>query len=134
MEKKLSKKSSGTWGCEHGCDVTTAPCKHIEKLLPQLGDKRLVRIDDIANFSMDVFAFYHPKFSLKDFEEDMRDHGFVNDWDLELLVAKFYYGMSNRQITRDQDYVSARTTDRRIKQLVRLLDERGYRAKRRKRK
>lgn len=126
MEKKLSEKSSKTWGCEHGCDVRYKPCKHIERKLPQVSDKRTIHVDDIANFSMDVFTFYHPKFELEEFKEEMKTYGFVENWDLELLIAKFFYGMSNRSITRDQDFVSARTTDRRINQLVRLLRERGY--------
>ena len=116
---------SEKWACDRGCDLKKEPCSHLEELLPQMGDKRLIRFD-VSNMSLDVFQVYRPTFSLEEFQDLMRSHGFVDSWDLELLTAKYFHGMSNRKITKDQNFCSTRTTDRRLKALHALLVERGF--------
>lgn len=121
---------SKEWVCS-SCGPVVTICPHLEALLPPMRDKKLVRVDT-ANFSLDVFQVYRPSFSLSVFTEKMRGYGFVNEWDLELLTAKYFYGMSNRQITKDQNFCSPRTTDRRLRALHTLLVERGFQPRRRK--
>lgn len=115
-----------TWDCAHGCDLNGGViCPHLEKLLPQMSDKR-VRYADDTNASLDFVKIQHPKFDLSEFQDLMRNYGFVEEWDLTLLTLKYFHGMSNRQITKDQNYCSPRTTDRRLKQLHAQLVERGF--------
>lgn len=123
-------KKRDVWACEHGCDLSRVPCEHLEKLLPQMRDRKVVRVD-VANHTVDVFQVYHPKHSLKEFVDLMRSFGFTNDWDLELLTAKYFYGISNRNITKEQNFCSPRTTDRRLRHLHALLVERGFKPRRR---
>lgn len=59
----------------------------------------------------------------------MRGYGFIDSWDLELLTSRYFYGMSHRSIAADQSYVSYKTVERRLKELHKLLKERGYGAK-----
>lgn len=124
-------KKPKEWACTEGCPITSTPCVHLEQLLPSMRDKKLVRVD-VTNMSLDVFQVYRPSFSLGVFTEKMKGFGFLNEWDLALLTAKYYYGMSNRQITKEQNYCSPRTTDRRLKALHALLKERGFKPRRRK--
>ncbi len=124
MEKKQLKKKPEKWACSEGCDVTSSICKHIEKSLPQISDYRLARVDT-STFSMDVFKAYRPEFDLSEFVDYVRSYGFVDPWDIELITAKYFYGMSYRQIERDFGYVSFKTAQRRLKHLHSLMLERG---------
>lgn len=104
------------------------PCEHLEELLPQMRDKK-VPYGDTTNCSMDVIKIHHPEHDpqkLEEFQTLIKNYGFTDEWDIELLTLKYYNGMSNRQITKDQNYCSPRTTDRRLKQLHALLVERGF--------
>lgn len=56
----------------------------------------------------------------------MRSFGFIDSWDLDLLTSKYFYGLSNRTIASEQSYVSYKTIERRLKELHKLLKERGY--------
>lgn len=108
-----------------GCELAERPCEHLEKLLPQMRDRKLVRTE-VSNHTQDVFKVYRPSFDLEDFIALMRSYGFLEEWDMELLVSKYFYGLSNKQITIEQNYCSASTMDRRLRELRRLLKERGY--------
>jgi hypothetical protein len=79
-----------------------------------------------ANATVNIFTVMQPTFSRKVFIESMRGMGFVDEWDLSLLEAKYYYGMSAKRIADEQHYVSRRTVSRRLEQLRALLRERGY--------
>jgi hypothetical protein len=119
---------SEKWACpDPRClaDHEREICPALERLLPPMRDKKLQRVD-MGNMSLDVFQVMRPTFSLEQFQELMRNYGFVEEWDMELLTLKYFYGMSNRQITKDQNYCSPRTTDRRLKQLHAQLVERGF--------
>jgi hypothetical protein len=119
---------SKEWACsDPTCVVDTSReiCPHLEALLPSMRDKKLQRVD-MGNMSLDVFQVMRPTFSLERFQELMRNYGFIDEWDMELLTLKYFHGMSNRQITKDQNYCSPRTTDRRLKQLHAQLVERGF--------
>lgn len=94
-------------------------------------DKKLARAA-VENFSVDVFKFYRPSFDLKEFKELMRSYGFLEEWDLDLLIAKYFYGMSYRQIESDFNYVSFSTIRWRLKHLHKLLVERGFTHRKRK--
>lgn len=79
-----------------------------------------------ANATVSIFTVMQPTFSRKVFIESMRGMGFLDEWDLSLLEAKYYYGMSSSRIVEEQNYVSSRTVRRRLQQLRALLKERGY--------
>lgn len=114
------------WVCEHGCDLSKGViCSHLEKLLPNMGDGRLQRANS-ANATVDMIRSHHPQFSLPEFEQLMRDYGFFEEWDLDLLKAKYFYGQSVRQIANDFSYCSFKTVARRLKALHALLEERGF--------
>jgi hypothetical protein len=74
----------------------------------------------------DVFNTFRPEFSLHEFESLIRKYGFVNSWDRELLISRYFYGLSFRSIADEQHYVSYQTVRRRLKELHKLLKERGY--------
>lgn len=93
-------------------------------------DGKLARAANIENHSRNLFEERFPKFSLSEFRAQMQEYGFVDEWDIELLTAKYFYNMSARSIAEDQHYVGKSTVDRRLKELRRLLKERGYGAKR----
>lgn len=113
------------WVCAEGCDVSKSICRHIERTLPQMGDGRLCRANDV-NLSVDVIRVNHPQFDLKEFQQLMRDYGFYEEWDLDLLTAKYFYGQSLRQIAEDFNWCSFSTIRWRLKELHVLLQERGF--------
>lgn len=119
------------WVCSKGCDLSRVACEHLEALLPSMRDKKLVRAD-VANHSLDVFQVYRPSFDLNEFVQLMRKFGFVEDWDLELLTAKYYYEMSNEAIQEEQSYTSRFVVARRLKHLQAQLKERGFKPRSRK--
>lgn len=118
-------KKQNEWVCSHNCPPRKEPCEHLEALLPPVDAEKHV-ITDYSQASLDVFQVYYPKFSLPEFEEKMRSFGFVEEWDLDLLTARYYYGQSLRQIEHEFSYMSYQTVKRRLKKLHTLLLERGY--------
>ena len=124
-------KKRSEWVCAESCPVTENPCSHLERLLPSMRDKKLQRMDT-QNMTVDVFQAYRPTFELSDFEALMRGFGFYEEWDLQLLVARYYYGESLRQIEKQFSYMSYQTVKRRLKALHVLLVERGFKPRRRK--
>ncbi len=117
---------SKEWACEHGCDLSTGVvCPHLERLLPPMWEQE-VRVVDTTRMSMDVFQTMRPSFNLNRFQDLMRNYGFVDQWDLDLLTAKWFYGRSLRQIAEELNYVSFKTVQRRLKRLQALLVERGF--------
>lgn len=125
MGKKPLCDAQPVWACEVGCDLSERPCEHLERLLPQMRHRK-VRLTEVARHTQDVFKFYRPSFDINEFVALMRSYGFTKEWDIELLIAKYGYGLSNKRITAEQNYCSASTTDRRLRELRRLLKERGY--------
>jgi len=85
-----------------------------------------------VSLTVDAFKAYHPQFSLKEFRAEMREFGFTDEWDLELLVAKYFYGQSQKEIAKSENYVSQQTVSRRLGRLRELLKERGFKPKGRK--
>lgn len=127
-------KKQNVWACSNPTclvDVSREICPHLEKLLPQMGEKRVQRVD-IANASMDFIRLQHPQFSLEEFTQLMRSYGFYEEWDIDLLTAKYFYGQSVRQIANDFAYCSFKTVARRLKTLHALLKERGFKPRTRK--
>lgn len=125
MKKRL------VWACTEGCPITRRPCAHLERLLPPMRHKKLAYIDT-SNMSLDVFQVYRPTFELSVFTENMRGYGFIEEWDLDLLTAKYFYGLSSRKIATEFNWCSSSTISRRLKTLHKLLVERGFKPKKRK--
>lgn len=120
---------SKEWVCS-SCGPIVTICRHLEALLPPMRDKKLVRVD-VANFTQDVFHMYRPTFELGVFTEKMRGFGFVDEWDLELLTAKYFYNQSLRQIADEFNWCSFSTVRWRLKELHSRLVERGFKPRRR---
>ena len=87
---------------------------------------KIISGDAAAAHTLSVFQVMLPSFSKEEFTATMRSFGFVEDWDLELLELKYYYGFSARKIADELSYVSHDTVSRRLRQLHTLLKERGY--------
>lgn len=79
-----------------------------------------------AHSTVSFFDTIFWKFDLDEFKSQMRSYGITDAWDMDLLEARYYYGMSLRGIQKDQNFVSKNTISRRLKQLHDLLTERGY--------
>lgn len=125
--KKPLKPKPEKWECKEGCDVTTRICSHLERTLPSMRDGKVQLAGLCAALStVDAFNVFRPSFSLRDFESTMRSYGFTDSWDIELLTSRYFYGMSYRSIADDQNYVAYKTVERRLKELHKLLKERGY--------
>jgi hypothetical protein len=60
------------------------------------------------------------------------EFGIVSYWDTELLVARYVYDMTLRQIRDDYGFTDLKTAFSRLRQLRRLLVERGIKPRRRK--
>ena len=90
---------------------------------------QLITSENAAKFTMSIFQVMQPSFSRSVFIEQMLGYGFTDKWDLGLLEAKYFYGMSAHRIADEQHYVSHDTVSRRLKQLHTLLKERGYKRK-----
>ncbi len=127
-DKKPSATFAEIWVCPHKCELTRAPCPHLEKLLPQMRDKKTVYLD-VSNRSTAFFEHHQPTFSLPNFVSFLKSHGIFEEWDLELLVCRYHYGMTLRNIEKDLSYISRRTIKRRLKSLHNLLIERGIKPK-----
>lgn len=78
----------------------------------------------ISAMTINVFQAYLPSFKQKDFEDTMRSYGFTDAWDLQLLTARYYHKQSSETIAKNLNYVSSRTTRRRLQHLRALLKER----------
>lgn len=113
------------WSCVKGCDLSKRPCAHLERLLSPMWEQE-VRVVDISKTSMDVFQAYRPTFNLSEFQQTMRDFGFFQEWDMELLTARYFYDQTLRQIADEYAYCSFKTVHRRLKVLHGLLKERGF--------
>lgn len=124
--KKPLKISPDPWVCPELCDMTTGvPCKHLEKLLPQMRHKK-VAYADTTNCSLDVFQAYQPTFDIKAFQSLMRNYGFVDDWEIELLTARWFFGMSLRKIADEFGWISFSTIRWKLKELNEELVKRGF--------
>jgi hypothetical protein len=87
---------------------------------------QLISSEAAATATASFFDVIHWKFDVNDFKKQMLSHGITDAWDMDLLEARYYYGMSLRGIQKEQNFVSKDTIARRLKQLHALLVERGY--------
>jgi hypothetical protein len=116
------------WGCSE-CVPSKTPCKHLEELLPQMTDgdhPKYISDGAIAAMTMNIFQSVFWTFSTTKFLELMRNYGFTDAWDLELLEAKYCRNLSAADVAKEQNYVSKDKVKRRLKQLRELLRERGF--------
>lgn len=117
------------WACSHNCDLSKGTCEHLEALLPQMndGDHPQYLSDGAMNsMTVNVFHVQFPHFDKSRFQELMRNYGFVDSWDINLLTAKYVDGLSDQAIFESFHYASRRTLNRRLKALRALLKERGF--------
>lgn len=116
-----------SWACSE-CPTSAAPCKHLEKLLPQMRDGQFPHVTEgaINAMTMNAFQAHFWSFDSSKFLELMRNYGFTDEWDLELLEAKYCRNLSAADVAKEQNYVSKDKVKRRLKQLRELLRERGF--------
>lgn len=120
---------SKEWACTECFITDKTPCKHLEKLLPQMTDgDHPQHISDgaMATMTINVFDAHFPTFSEERFLELMTNYGFTDEWDLTLLSDKFFRGLSDQAIFEARGWASRPTVNRRLKQLRELLRERGF--------
>ncbi len=147
MTKQSDSAYSNAWSCEHGCDLSSRTCKHLERLLPQLGDARMPldrasgdRVTfDVVNESVPFAKRHLPaqergydegkESGLEYFESLCRSFGFHDAWDIELLTAYYFYGQPQRQIVAEYGYTGKTTVQHRLKRLHELARERGFKRK-----
>ncbi len=116
------------WICSE-CLTSAAPCKHLEKLLPQMQDgshPKYISDSAISQMTVNFFQTVSWTFDSGKFLELMRNYGFTDEWDLELLEAKYCRNLSAADVAKEQNYVSKDKVKRRLKQLRELLRERGF--------
>ncbi len=121
-------KKSSEWVCTE-CHTSATPCKHLEKLLPQMQDgshPKYISDGAISQMTANFFQTVSWTFDPSKFLELMRNYGFTDEWDLELLEAKYCRNLSAADVAKEQNYVSKDKVKRRLKQLRELLRERGF--------
>ena len=67
----------------------------------------------------------YPKYSLDEFRALLRNYGFTDSWDLELLVSAYFYRERQSMIAKEYG-VDQSVVSRRLKTLRKLLEERGF--------
>lgn len=120
------------WVCSEGCDLSKGViCPHLEALLPKFfihsaPKSQRDQVSAEANATIDFFKFHFWSFDSSKFVELMRNYGFTDEWDLELLEAKYCRNLSAADVVSEQNYVSKDKVKRRLRQLRQLLRERGF--------
>lgn len=118
------------WACEMGCDLSTGViCPHLEKLLPQMGDgdsPTFASDGQIADMTMSVFQRQFPIHDEDQFVTLMRNYGFTDQWDLDLLSAKYFRNLSVRDIEKEFNWTSKSAVQRKLKELRAELAKRGF--------
>lgn len=120
---------SKEWACSKGCDLSTGKiCYHLEKLLPDFtkGHMAIISGYNDDRYTMNAFQTVSWTFDPVPFLELMRNYGFTDEWDLELLEAKYCRNLSAADVAKEQNYVSKDKVKRRLRQLRELLRERGF--------
>lgn len=121
--------SSKTWECEHGCDLSKVMCEHLNALLPQMtaGDRSGYMSDrSAATLTMNVFEERFWKHDESEFNMLMRNYGFTEEWDLDLLNAKYFRNLSMRDIEKEFNWTSKSAVQRKLKELHGELVKRGF--------
>lgn len=123
-------QKSKEWACSEGCDLSTGViCPHLEALLPHMNDgdhPRYVSGGAIASFTMNVHQAHFWKHDEAKFLTLMRNYGFTDQWDLDLLGAKYFRNLSVRDIEKEFNWTSKSAVSRRLRELRALLVERGF--------
>ncbi len=115
------------WVCGE-CGPITSVCEHLESLLPGMQDgeiRRLISTEAVANITTDVFQAHFWKQDEGKFLELMRNYGITEEWDLDLLSAKYYRNLSPDDIVQEFHWVGRDKVYGRLKALQALLVERG---------
>lgn len=104
-------------------------CEHIEASLPQDLDgdfPRLIESERAANHTMSIWQTIFPQFDAEEFKNEMRSYGFIHEWDIDLLTARYVDGRSVREIEKIHNYISKTTVHRRLSFIHSELVKRGY--------
>lgn len=137
--KNVKDSGSSKWVCPHveeadprtrkRCEPDTV-CKHLEALLgiPSMdaGDSpKLIGSEQAAQFTINVFERQFWKHDEGAFLTLMRNYGFTDEWDLDLLSAKYFRNLSVRDIEKEFNWTSKSAVQRKLKELRELLRARG---------
>jgi hypothetical protein len=124
--KTGSGEKSNVWECSEGCDVQTTICVHLEKSLPQMRDGKMQVATPSRTDETTFDVLTSPRWDETEFRALIRSYGFVEQWDVELLVDRYVYGRSLRAIEKEHGYIGWKTVHRRLKKLHDELVERGF--------
>lgn len=117
MAGKGSKpKSKKTWTCEHKCKMTDGkPCKHLEKLLPSMEqgvDRHWLKYFpylDRLNVDPDAGPANLTDTQVKKFVLFLKNCG-LQEHHIIILVDKYAYGKTFKEITQDHGFTSLGVT------------------------
>ena len=122
-------KKSAVWECKEGCDLSEMACPHLEALLPQMnlgGGLGYMSEKAAATLTMNVFEERFWKYDESEFNTLMRNYGFTEEWDLDLLNAKYFRNLSMRDIEKEFSWTSKSAVQRKLKELHGELVKRGF--------
>lgn len=128
-------KKSNVWACDYGCDLGRRPCEHLEKLLPQMRDGRLPIMDGKSRATtFDPLvgpAYTQRRKQEEEFREVLQKFGIIQQWDVQLLVDRYVNDRSIREIRFEHNFTDLKTAFYRLRELRRILVERGMKPRRR---
>lgn len=120
------------WVCpdpECPFDHATEICPELDKLLPQMHDgdsPKFATAGQMADMTVSVFQTHFWEHDEASFVSLMRNYGFTDQWDLDLLSAKYFRNLSVRDIEKEFHWTSKSAVQRKLKELRALLKERGF--------
>ncbi len=114
--------------CPYGCSLFERTCEHVEEMLPDRRRQtvRMVYRDSMDHLSMDVDNA--PTLSEQVLEMQTRLSGYaLNELEIDILVCKFVYKHSLRDIAEDLGFSSHSTVNLLYKQALDKLKQKGFR-------
>lgn len=127
MEKKLLKKKSTTWKCPKNCELKNKPCKHLESLLPQMGDGSISKSTAKAYQGTKIILDEENLGSLKVYdriERKLASKGF-KDYEINLIMDRFVSKLTIGEITDKHGYLSSYTVRNLLSKLTDVLEFMG---------
>ena len=129
----LEPGQSKTWECPEGCDLTKQSCKHLDEIVndPPSTSVRAVPVERIDSFYYESGAGVVVPPEVRDriyeqaFRKKLKKHGLVGI-KTEVLVLRFCYDATLKNIADELGIVSQSTVLRLINQSLRYLKSRGF--------
>ena len=123
MEKNVLKKRSKVWKCPKKCQISDRPCKHLEALLPSMGQGKLSEskteeYDDSVSIAVDSYEDT-PEFYQK-IEQKLGEQGLRN-YEIDLIMDRFISKLTLKEIAKKHGYLSTYTVKELLIKLTKVL-------------